>query len=294
VQQLTEKQIRELENKIVDGTVPRCPLCASKITVGKKQEGASGATGIQYHCANPNCTLPPGHAYKPWHSMLIRAIQKRAFQLMITAIGSITIGGILGVATGVIHWKWNAQSTQATGDKVANPPLALPGAKEELRPRVVLVDTRDPAHMYDPKKITSNVKLLLDQIKVSATDLDAESKEVNGVVPQASEILQVKPNLVVIHRSAFDFKGDKTGAGEQRLVSFLGGLRNTNALFLIYSRTKDTDGKYAEAVANETALKNRVFTYQFRYGNPFKDQAVVEHFVRTIDIIAHSKTAGSH
>jgi hypothetical protein len=40
----------------------------------------------------------------PWYVALFRALQKRAVQLSLAAIGSITITGILGFATGVIHW----------------------------------------------------------------------------------------------------------------------------------------------------------------------------------------------
>lgn len=108
---LSHKEIRTLEKKIADGTPPRCPLCGDRITVGKKQAGISGAIGVQYRCANHECQLIPGHAYTPWYSVLIRALQKRAFQLALAAIGSITIGGILGIATGVINWKWAANNS---------------------------------------------------------------------------------------------------------------------------------------------------------------------------------------
>lgn len=102
---VNRKEIRDLEKKIIDGTVPHCPLCGERITVGKKQEGASGAVAFQYRCVNHDCKLPPGHAYMPWYSALFRALQKRAVQLTLAAIGSITITGALGFATGVIHWK---------------------------------------------------------------------------------------------------------------------------------------------------------------------------------------------
>jgi hypothetical protein len=100
-----QKEIYDLERKIADGTVPRCPLCGERIVVGKKQEGASGAIGFQYRCINRACHLPPGHAHMPWHIVLFRALQKRTVQLTIAAIGSITITAALAFATGLINWK---------------------------------------------------------------------------------------------------------------------------------------------------------------------------------------------
>lgn len=99
------KEIQELERKIADGTVPPCPLCRQRILVGRKQEGASGAVAFQYKCQNRDCGLPPGHAYTPWHAVLLKALQKRAVQLTLAAIGSITITGAIGFATGLINWK---------------------------------------------------------------------------------------------------------------------------------------------------------------------------------------------
>jgi hypothetical protein len=101
---LDQKQLRELEGKIVDGTTPPCPLCGDRLAVGKKQEGHSGAIGFQYRCSNRNCQLPPGHAYHSWHVVFARALQKRAVQLVLAAVGSITISGVVGLATGLINW----------------------------------------------------------------------------------------------------------------------------------------------------------------------------------------------
>ena len=99
-----KSDIRDMEKRIADGTVPPCPLCGDRIVVGKRQEGDSGAIGFQYRCGNRDCTLPHGHAYVPWFSVLIRALQKRAFQLALAIIGSITLTGALGFATGVLNW----------------------------------------------------------------------------------------------------------------------------------------------------------------------------------------------
>ncbi|HKO98573.1 MAG TPA: hypothetical protein VJU86_16360 [Pyrinomonadaceae bacterium] len=106
--------IKDLESKIIDGTIPRCPLCAKRIVVGKKQAGESGAVGFQYRCSDPTCKLPPGHAYIPWQLVLLRALQKRAVQIALAAIGSITITGILGFSTGVIKWKSSGDTVTPT------------------------------------------------------------------------------------------------------------------------------------------------------------------------------------
>src|SRR6476619_4753731 len=105
-----ESDIRDLEKRIADGTVPPCPRCGDRLVVGKRQEGASGAIGFQYRCGNRACTLPPGHAYVPWFSVLMRALQKRAFQLSLAIIGSITLTGTLGFATGVLNWHSRSDS----------------------------------------------------------------------------------------------------------------------------------------------------------------------------------------
>lgn len=93
--------IQDLEALIADGLVPPCPYCTSDLEI-ERSEGMSGAIAFRYSCSNQDCELTPGLARIPWHRVLLNALQLRAVQLSLAAIGSVTIAGLFGVWTGMI------------------------------------------------------------------------------------------------------------------------------------------------------------------------------------------------
>ena len=90
-----------LEAKIADGLNPPCPN--GHALVIDRKEGTSGAVHYLYRCSQDGCDLKPGTAFVPWHAVILKAIQKRAIQLVLTGIGSITLAGVVGFASGLIH-----------------------------------------------------------------------------------------------------------------------------------------------------------------------------------------------
>ena len=89
-----------LEKKIADGIKKiRCPLCNRELDIDE-EKGTSGSVVYSYECRNRECQLEPGHVSVPWNVLLLRTLQGRTIQLI---IGSLTLGGILSLATGLIQ-----------------------------------------------------------------------------------------------------------------------------------------------------------------------------------------------
>jgi len=213
-----------------------------------------------------------------------------------TTIPSWIIVILLVVVTGVVIFSiatnrevdfWPPKiHARAVGTPCPGPSPDIVQKKNSL---VVLVDTRAPGHIYDSNTI-SNARFLETQIKSLVKGVEVKVEEVMDTIPQASDVLTLNPQLVVIHRSAFEIKKDTQGS-EARLKSFLTALRGSNALFLIYSRKPNTDGEFASSLANASGLKGRVYPYQFQTGNPFAKVPAVEHFMQTIQLMVDASNS---
>jgi len=171
-----------------------------------------------------------------------------------------------------------------------------PSSEPQASRRIVFVDTTVREHVYEPKSI-SNADFLIEHLNsdpVLRRDLDPRTQLVEETLPQATAVAKLLPHggLVIIHRSAFETQRDRL-TPEEKLESFLRGLTDTEAVFLVYSRKPQTDGKFAVEVANAAALKNRVFAYQFRGPRPFGDPSVVDHFLATARMLAHAEARRS-
>jgi hypothetical protein len=121
----TSNAIRSLELKVSEGLKPNCPVCASALVIGNREEGTSGSVGYQYRCSRSECSLRPGFAYQPWYAVLVRALQQKAVQLGIAALGTVTIAGIVAFSSGVIRMpgtplKGVSEELQSLADKSTN------------------------------------------------------------------------------------------------------------------------------------------------------------------------------
>lgn len=95
------ESISELRRLVADGLTPPCPYCSSTLKV-EKSTGLSGGIGFLYSCPNSSCKLKPGMARVPWHSVLVKALQQRAVQLTVAAVGSVTVAGLVAIWTGFV------------------------------------------------------------------------------------------------------------------------------------------------------------------------------------------------
>ncbi len=132
-------------------------------------------------------------------------------------------------------------------------------------------------------EMNSEISRLVDPIK----KLTYSTQQGANLRLSAEEVVKEKPDIVVIHRSAF-YKEDEQ-VHEDRLVDFLKGIKMKDTVFLVYSRTPETDGKYAYALGNSTGLTDRIFPYQFRVGYPFDDRTQVDPFFQTLSMLIHAR-----
>jgi hypothetical protein len=92
--------IQNIKKQIADGIKKvRCPECNRELDIDD-EKGLSGSVVYSYECRNKDCALKPGHVSVPWNVLLLRTFQGRAVQLI---IGSITLGGLISFATGIIQ-----------------------------------------------------------------------------------------------------------------------------------------------------------------------------------------------
>jgi hypothetical protein len=104
-------EIRITKKLITDGLKPVCPICRKELIIGQRQDGASGSYGYPYKCSTNDCTLQPGFAYEPWRISILKAFQKKIVQIVIAAIGAVTLTGLIGFGTGLLSWGSNKESS---------------------------------------------------------------------------------------------------------------------------------------------------------------------------------------
>lgn len=93
--------IENIKKQIADGIKKiRCPECNRELDIDE-EKGLSGSVVYSYECRNKECVLKPGHVPVPWNRLLLKTFQGRAVQLI---IGSITLGGLISFATGIVRF----------------------------------------------------------------------------------------------------------------------------------------------------------------------------------------------
>jgi hypothetical protein len=103
----------------------------------------------------------------------------------------------------------------------------------------------------------------------------------------AGDVVKENPDIVVIHRSAFYPEDEQVD--EVRLEEFLKGMKTKDTVFLVYSRTPETDGQYAYRLGNKTGLTDRIFPYQFKLAYPFDDRTQVDPFLQTLLMLVQAR-----
>jgi hypothetical protein len=199
------------------------------------------------------------------------------------------IGTISGWGTALItNW------SKIAGDRPVVETPVKPGPGPEPRQlrkaTVVLVDTAVPGNVYAPElKPPGNTNAHFLQRQMQEVELANLIRPVvditDAVRPSALRIAKEKPDVVAIHRSAFEQVPD----AEAALVTLLSELKDTHAVFLVYSRTKETNPAYAIGLQTKAGLAGRVFSYQFTGTHPFSEQATVGHFISTIRMLSESQ-----
>ena len=164
-----------------------------------------------------------------------------------------------------------------------------------VRAAVVFLDTYAQHKAYrkqDQETGTSNAHFL-----VSTIAKDKSLREVMQadpvITPQSgtldlSQVRQLKPHVIVVHRSAFD-TAKASDKGDVKLTEFLRSASDTDALFLVYSRKSTTNGALAKRLEADTGLGGRIFVYEFPLGDPFGDDSQVRHFLNNVATLGKAR-----
>ena len=167
---------------------------------------------------------------------------------------------------------------------------------------ITLMDTYLSSKAYDPQLridgITNAHKIntLIEQdsdLQKFKSNVTIVGREFDG----ANDVMERNPELIIMHRSSFDWEGNPD-RNEERLKRFLSSMHGTKSNFLIYSRKPDTNKLYAEALAIETGLEGRLNVFRFTRGNPWADDGQIREFIMAMrsemNRIAASDVSDTH
>jgi hypothetical protein len=215
-------------------------------------------------------------------------------------IGAVVLGLVIGISIaialyqGILMPAKEAEIKAATAGIGAKGVPTTPTTKPCLRKAVVVfIDGFGKYAGYylrDEKEGKSNAHYLVEEARKDESIVVKDPV----IVPQtgkidSTQIIDMHPDVVVIHRSTFDRISDDDP--KQRLRDLISSLRTSSTVFLIYSRTPGTDLHYAADLAESAGTEGRVSSFQFRRGNVFDDSATVIYFLRHINTLARARVA---
>ena len=123
---------KKVETLIADGLQPPCPICGSALEI-TRGEGLSGALAFQYACSKTDCRLKPGLARISGYGVLLKAVQQRIVQLTVTALGSITVVGLLAFFTGLLSFsRFDSANSQLSIVQGVSVPLIVWDADDSV------------------------------------------------------------------------------------------------------------------------------------------------------------------
>jgi len=99
---ITAEEIRALDRLVSQGGKPHCPACKKPLEV-KRRTGTEGSVFHSYRCTTKGCSLPPKTLQVPWYLVPVLAVRKRSVKLILTAVGGISLAGIVAFITSLFH-----------------------------------------------------------------------------------------------------------------------------------------------------------------------------------------------
>ncbi len=174
----------------------------------------------------------------------------------------------------------------------STPQSTNPAPGVERKFVIVVMDTSLTKKVYDPDLVKQGFKnshFICEKIH-SDKSIYAPTQGIEVIVSSDPDkrsndaylVRQHDPDLIILHRSTFDTElhEDYDGA---RLAGFLKEVADLKAKVLIYSRKPDTDADFVEKISKLSGVeKGRISIYEFRPGNPFKNDGQMLSFMNEL------------
>jgi len=136
---LDSKPARDLKRQIIEGPTPPFPLCGRNLVISRKRRTESGGFGYSYKCGNPQCELKPGIAQTSIIDSIRIALSRKTIQLALSAIGAVTLTGIVAFASGVIQFSAKVTNKESSPPKGTIPPAAQSSPSEKEKNTVIIL-----------------------------------------------------------------------------------------------------------------------------------------------------------
>ena len=163
----------------------------------------------------------------------------------IAAVAMIIVVGVMGTAIYSVYKSIPQRTTE-------NEPVAVPVVPIEMpdpapQKVVVLMDSTLPEVVYNPETRSKggtnadDITEVIDDLRIVIL------KETTSLAWQRDEqILQINPNLIIIHLSAF-YDQTNTRDSDRRLDTFLRFMAPSRAKFILYTRASSLKNREAQA-----------------------------------------------
>lgn len=195
--------------------------------------------------------------------------------------------------------KINKNSKQLLADLIfAKKSLETASEKAKCRSKkvsVVFIDGYGNLVGYRPEDRTDKssnahyLKRFIDKTDMLSNQMDAKDAVLaqNGVIDY-DKVIGLNPDVIVIHRSTFDSNKEKSA--HKKIKDLLTGLheRGIKVPIVVFSRTPKTNINYAFDLGGSN-FSERIITFQFKEGNPFKIDAHVKYFLNFVGMIGRSQ-----